>query len=252
MSGHTNGTSADVGDMAVMVDGLNLDGKKKKKQKPSLKEGLRSFDEAAAALSEHGASIINLLKTSEVFSNEDLEAIFLARTRSLQLRKVAQSLKNSAFQAIVKHVISLGDKEFFGVDKLLQHFEKPINNIAENVARGSKSKEVLRKVAEECYHQAASPSGKLDPDEYPGFSKWPDKEEKREDWIKFWLQSLCRCPDGPTLFQPQEDFVIKDTAKRLPKHMPQYLFRALTKQIVIGMTFLRWSTKKLRKCYTAI
>ncbi|KAF7136918.1 hypothetical protein CNMCM5793_006580 [Aspergillus hiratsukae] len=48
------------------------------------------------------------------------------------------------------------------------------------------------------------------------------ERQQREEWIRFWVQALNKCPDGPTLFYPP--------ASRLPQchlaDVPRYLFRA--------------------------
>jgi hypothetical protein len=228
MSDHENQATAEVGDIANMIDALNITGKRRRRQpRKSLKEALHSFDEATVALSEHGANIARFLLCDDgVLNKEDVESICLAQTRALELGRVAQLLNDSAIQAIVKQAISWGDKTPFGVDDLLQHFKKSIANIAHRVMGQSKNEDILWKIAEECYHQAASPSGELNADDYLATSKWIKKEDKKQDWNKFWIISLCNCPGGPTLFQTEEDSIFKDSAQRPLKHMPRYLFRS--------------------------
>jgi hypothetical protein len=48
-----------------------------------------------------------------------------------------------------------------------------------------------------------------------------ERQHKKQEWIRFWVQMLSRCPDGPTLFYPP--------ASLLPHcqfaEIPRYLFR---------------------------
>ncbi|KAG5811715.1 hypothetical protein H9Q74_013479 [Fusarium xylarioides] len=53
--------------------------------------------------------------------------------------------------------------------------------------------------------------------------------DKKEDWIRFWIRSLCNCPGGPTLFQPHQYSVSEESVTKPPKRMPLYLFRTYDK-----------------------
>ncbi|KAH7265543.1 uncharacterized protein BKA55DRAFT_535465 [Fusarium redolens] len=230
MSNHKSKATAEVEDVASKIDSLSITGRKGESQRrKSLNEALRSFNEAAVAFSEQGANIAKLLRADDVFNKEYVESIYLAQTRAIELGRVARLLNDSAIHAVVRQVISLGDKTLFGVAELLQHFKKPIRNIAQRVIGESKSEDILWKIAEECYHQAASPTGELNTEDYLASSKWIEKKDRKQDWIKFWIRPLCKCPGGPTLFQSDEDFVFDDSVEKPPKHMPRYLFRAYDK-----------------------
>ncbi|KAF5591993.1 uncharacterized protein FSUBG_10297 [Fusarium subglutinans] len=222
MNDHANTATAEFGSIASGIDALNITGKKRRQPAKSLKEVMHSYGEAVDALSKHATNIVELLRTDGIFNTEDVESICTVPTRAIELVRVAKLLNDSAIQAIVRQVVSFGDKAYFNVSALLEHFKKPIERIAQGIIREAQNDDILWKTAEECYHQATRPSGDLNLEDYLATINpllW--KEEKKEDWIKFWLQSLCNCPGGPTLFQPEEDIVFDHSAKRPPR----YLFR---------------------------
>ncbi|EXM12485.1 hypothetical protein RAB80_011392 [Fusarium oxysporum f. sp. vasinfectum] len=208
MNDHEKNATAEVGDIANRIGALKITGKKRRQPRKSLKESLRSYDEAADALSEHAANVVKLLRAGGLFNEEYAESICTVQTRAIELGRVARLLNDSATQAVVRQVVSLGDKTFFN-----------------GKIQGAQSGDILWKTAEECYHQATRPSGDLNLEDYLATSEVVEREEKKEDWIKFWIQSLCNCPGGPTIFQP-ENFVFSDSVNKPPKHMPRYLFRA--------------------------
>ncbi|KAF5599919.1 hypothetical protein FPANT_2926 [Fusarium pseudoanthophilum] len=192
----------------------------------SLKEAIHSFDEAAVVLSQRAGNVVALLCADGPFSQDDAKSICTVQARAVELVRVARLLNDAAIQDIVRRVVSLGDKASSNVDALLEHFKKPIERIAQGVILEAHSDDILWKTAEECYHQATRPSGNLNPQNFLATIAPLQKEEEKENWVKFWIQSLCNCPGGPTLFRPEDDFVFGDSAKRLPKHMPRHLFRA--------------------------
>ncbi|KAF5645098.1 hypothetical protein F52700_2298 [Fusarium sp. NRRL 52700] len=226
MNDHTNTATAEFGYIASSIDALNITGKERRKPAKSLKEAMHSYGEAADALTKHAANIVKLLRTDGVFNTEDIESICTVRTRAMELVRVAKLLNDSAIQAIVRQVVSLGDGAFLNLDALLKHFKKPMERIAHEIIREAQNDDILWRTAEECYHQAIRPSGDLNLEGYLATRNPLLKKEKKEEWIKFWLQSLCNCPDGPTLFRPEMDILFDDSAKRPPQHMPTFLFRA--------------------------
>ncbi|QGI66374.1 hypothetical protein CEK27_010345 [Fusarium fujikuroi] len=205
MGDHQNQATANIEDISNRVNGLNISGKKmRRRPRKSLDEALRSFDETAVAFTEQANTVVKLLDTDGELNRADVESLCLVRTRGLQLVRLAQLLSDSAIPALVRQVICLDAEKSFAVDDLLEYFKKQIENITRRVIGISGSEGILRKIAEECYHQATSPTGELNPDDYLATSK-----------------SLCNCPSGPTLFQPMEDSVTKP-----PTQTPRYLFRA--------------------------
>ncbi|CCT70510.1 uncharacterized protein FFUJ_06489 [Fusarium fujikuroi IMI 58289] len=222
MGDHQNQATANIEDISNRVNGLNISGKKmRRRPRKSLDEALRSFDETAVAFTEQANTVVKLLDTDGELNRADVESICLVRTRGLQLVRLAQLLSDSAIPALVRQVICLDAETSFAVHDLLEYFKKQIENITRRVIGISGSEGILRKIAEECYHQATSPTGELNPDDYLATSKWAESKDRRENWIKFWTRSLCNCPGGPTLFQPMEDSVTKP-----PTQTPRYLFRA--------------------------
>ncbi|KAF5661558.1 hypothetical protein FCIRC_11798 [Fusarium circinatum] len=214
-------------DIANGINDLNISGRRFRTQpRKSLNDAVHNFDETAVALSEQAATIAPLLCTENALKRGDAESICLVYNRGLQLARDSRLLIDSATPALVRQVICLDAQKSFAVDDLLEHFKKPIETITQRVIGTSGSEDILRKIAEECYHQAASPTGELNPDDYLATSKLVESKDQGENWNKFWARSLCNCPGGPTLFQPKEDSVCEDSATKPPKHMPRYLFRA--------------------------
>ncbi|SCN81373.1 uncharacterized protein FFB20_15179 [Fusarium fujikuroi] len=198
MGDHQNQATANIEDISNRVNGLNISGKKmRRRPRKSLDEALRSFDETAVAFTEQANTVVKLLDTDGELNRADVESLCLVRTRGLQLVRLAQLLSDSAIPALVRQVICLDAEKSFAVDDLLEYFKKQIENITRRVIGISGSEGILRKIAEECYHQATSPTGELNPDDYLATS------------------------NGPTLFQPMEDSVTKP-----PTQTPRYLFRA--------------------------
>ncbi|KAF4945239.1 hypothetical protein FGADI_12099 [Fusarium gaditjirri] len=226
MSDDKNTPMAEVEKIASKFDTLNITEQRGESQyRKPLEGALLAFDEAAAELLDCGTNIVKLLPFQDGVKKKDFESLYLIQTSAFELGKVGRLLSNAGIRAIVSLVTLLGDKTFFRVEDLLEYFKIPIEKIAQRIMREASSQDILWKVAEECYHQAASTTGELSPVDYLATSKWVDKEAKKEDWIKFWTRSVCKCPGGPTLFQPPDNSAINHSVKRPPKHMPRYLFR---------------------------
>ncbi|CVK91794.1 uncharacterized protein FPRN_09628 [Fusarium proliferatum] len=222
MGDHQNQATANIEDLPNRIEGLNISGRRiRRRSRKSLNGALRSFDETAVNLPDRADTVVKLLRTEEELNRGDAESICLAHTRGLQLAQVARLLIDSAIPALVRQVICSDSQTSFAVNDLLEHFKKPIENITQRVIETSGSEGVLRKIAQECYHQATSPAGELNPDDYLATSKWAESKARREIWIKFWTRSLCDCPGGPTLFQPKEESVTKSSTQ-----LPWHLFRA--------------------------
>ncbi|KAF5618484.1 uncharacterized protein FTJAE_12182 [Fusarium tjaetaba] len=213
---------AQMGYIASMMGTLNITGGRLK----SLKDALHNFDEAAVVLSQRAESVVDLLRADGPFSQDDAEFICTVQARAAELVRVARLLNDAAIQDIVRQVVSLGGKASFNIGALLEHFKKPIERIAQGVIQEAKSDEILWKTAEECYHQAVRPSGDLNLEKHLAIIVLLQSEEKKDNWVKFWIQSLCNCPGSPTLFRPEDACAFGDSAKRPPKHMTRYLFRA--------------------------
>ncbi|RBR10239.1 hypothetical protein FVER53590_01698 [Fusarium verticillioides] len=192
----------------------------------SLKDASRSFDGAAYVLIQRAQNFIDLLRAEGPFSQDDAESICFMQSRAIEIVQVARLVHDAAIQDIVRQVISFGDKASFNVDALLEHFKKPLETIVQEIILEAHSDDILWKIAEECYHQATRPSGNLNPENFLATIAPLQQEQEKENWVKFWIQLLCNCPDGPTLFRPDNDCVFGDLAKRLPKHIPRHLFRA--------------------------
>ncbi|KAF5722460.1 hypothetical protein FMUND_2972 [Fusarium mundagurra] len=223
-------SAAEVEKVASMIDTLNITEEKGESQhRKSLEKAILAFEEAAATLLERGTNVIKLLPAENVFQNKDFASLYLAQTTTFELGRVGRLLNKNAIQGIVDLVVMAGDKTLFGVEDLLERFKSPIEKIVQRIMREGQKETILWKVAEECYHQAVSSAGELNPDDYHATCKGVKCADKKEDWIRFWIRSLCNCPDGPTLFQPQQYSVSEDSVTKPPKRMPRYLFRTYDK-----------------------
>ncbi|KAF4961799.1 hypothetical protein FSARC_10095 [Fusarium sarcochroum] len=89
------------------------------------------------------------------------------RTKANQLASVAHAFNEAVQRSIAAKVISMGGYQGNDIKKLLKHFDTRILAITKKVVGESKDDaDVLWRIAEECYDQAVSSSGKLDPDDY--------------------------------------------------------------------------------------
>ncbi|KAF5534699.1 hypothetical protein FMEXI_11212 [Fusarium mexicanum] len=223
-------SAAEVEKVASMIDILNItEEKEESRHQKSLEEAILAFEEAAANLLERGTNIIKLLPAEDVFQNKDFASLYLAQTTTFELGRVGRLLNKNSIQGIVDLAVMAGDKTLFGVEDLLERFKSPIEKIVQRIMTEAQKENILREVAEKCYHQAVSSAGELNPDDYLATCKGVKRADKREDWIRFWIRSLCNCPGGPTLFQPHQYSVSENSATKPPKCMPLYLFRTYDK-----------------------
>ncbi|KAF4487805.1 hypothetical protein FAGAP_11341 [Fusarium agapanthi] len=230
MGDHKSQAKAKIEDISNGINTLKIRSRRSKRRpRKSLGEALHSFDESAVTLSEQAATVVKLLCADGTLKERDAESICLVQTRGLQLARLAQLLIDSAIPALVRQVICLDAKTTFAVDDLLEYFKKPIENITQGVIGTSGSDDVLWKMAVECYCQAASPSGELNPVHYLASRKPPESEDKEEDWVNFWICSLCKFSSDPTLFEPKRNFIFGESNNKPPERMARYLFRTYDK-----------------------
>ena len=104
------------------------------------------------------------LSTTEVCSLHEGMKKLTEVTRNLQT--TIDVLNEATERSVLIRLRSYGGRSGTVVGKILSHFDKQIKAIIREVLNHTSDHEVLWKVAEECYNQATSPSGKLDADEY--------------------------------------------------------------------------------------
>ncbi|EWG38497.1 hypothetical protein FVEG_01698 [Fusarium verticillioides 7600] len=167
----------------------------------SLRDALRSFDGAAYVLIQRAQNFIDLLRAEGPFSQDDAESICSVQARAIEIVQVARLVHDAAIQDIVRQVVSFGDKASFNVDALLEHFKKPLERVVQEIILEAHSDDILWKIAEECYHQATRPSGNLNPENFLATIAPLQQEQEKENWVKFWIQLLCNCPDASVFRQ---------------------------------------------------
>lgn len=89
------------------------------------------------------------------------------------LKAIIDALNEATERSVIVHLKSLGSQSAPimlerqpPIQELFSHFDKKIRNIIREVLNNTSDQNMLWKVAEECYRQAASPSGILHADDY--------------------------------------------------------------------------------------
>ncbi|KAF1954385.1 hypothetical protein CC80DRAFT_567623 [Byssothecium circinans] len=85
---------------------------------------------------------------------------------SFSLQRTIDALNEATERSVIIRLRSLGSPIPTTVFKILSHFDKQIKDIIREVLNNTSDRDVLWKVAEECYKQAISRSGSLDADNY--------------------------------------------------------------------------------------
>ncbi|KAK8022611.1 hypothetical protein PG993_013378 [Apiospora rasikravindrae] len=152
------------------------------------------------------------------------------------IQTTIDELNDVTERAIYAQLISRGretkDSTSEAIEKLLSWFGGEIKAIIlETLNNVGHPNSVLWKVAEECYKEAASPSGSLNADAYMTrlgrtspltVDHLGDKVLRQvysRCWGDFWVRAIKRSPGGPTLFYPSAPMEANDT------DVPAYLFR---------------------------
>lgn len=190
--------------------------------------------------------------------SSDIAQLSSLRRRASALARVTKTFSDATERYIIAYITSLAGPNVL-VRDILSHFDDKLRSIIQDVLNStSDDSNVLREILEMCHNQALDTSGSLHSDNYfilqaEARSGWPfdpeyydhinrldvddsyteafrvrceresEKErQQKEGWIRFWVQGLSKCPNGPTLFYP--------AASRLPQchlsDVPRYLFRA--------------------------
>jgi hypothetical protein len=82
------------------------------------------------------------------------------------LQSTIDALNEATECSVIERLRSLGGQSTTPTFKILSHFDKQIKDIVREVVNNTSDRDVLWKVAEECYNQANSPSGTLHADDY--------------------------------------------------------------------------------------
>lgn len=173
-----------------------------------------------------------------------IEAIYCLHSSGKELSNAARSLASSidalndaAERWVIRSIKSLGRQSVARdsekrtlITKIFSHFGRKIRNTINELLDTTSDRNLLWKVAEECYNEAASDFGALhasnyfeSPEEGKREHKSQDRMEKEKTWANYWLTILNNAPNGPTLFYPPTSF---NSHSLKFEDVPQYLFRA--------------------------
>lgn len=106
------------------------------------------------------------------------------------LRDIVAALNDAVERSIIAHLRSYESRSTSIIHKLISHFHGEIRGIVGEVLRHANSEDWVWQIAERCYHQATSPSGKLDADDYfipleEACLEWPyDPNFKSEEYYE--------------------------------------------------------------------
>lgn len=158
-----------------------------------------------------------------------------------KLQSHVSVLNDATEESIITYLKSLGehspapssrtrssdDQSGSTLSKMLSHFDKQIKEIVRVVLNDTGNRDLLLKVAEECYNQVTCSSGKLDANNYFHRQRSEQRSEaqKKEthSWRAFWVRVLNNVPGGPTLFYAPAGFPVH--SRDVDTDVPQYLFR---------------------------
>ncbi|KAM0425396.1 hypothetical protein ACHAPT_009453 [Fusarium lateritium] len=169
--------------------------------------------------------------------------LYSARRTAIEISRLAEQAVQAMEEAIVGHIIRLGDRDGGQIPDILSHFDNDIRDITrELLDQSTDDTSVIWKIAESCYKEAVCTSGRLHSDQYwdlveeacleppsgsDEYQDWRDKlkaerrEWEKERWVGFWVEVLQKT-GGATLFYPPRGHKTFD----LDTSQPRYLFRA--------------------------
>ena len=136
---------------------------------------------------------------------------------TINLTTTIETLNEATESSVVIHLKSLGSQRAAilferptPIQELFSHFDKKIRNIIREVLSNTSDQNMLWKVAEECYRQAASPSGILHADDYfipleEACLQWPyDPDFESEEYYEH-ENRLDVDEDYATIFQERTE-----------------------------------------------
>jgi hypothetical protein len=151
-------------------------------QPASLQAAIQTLIRVTKDVTAKAQSIESLASDAKFSGNLRIPEILSLREGSKTLAQLnsnlqttIETLNEATENAIIANLTSLGgnkDAETVSlseeslVEELLSHFNEQIRGIVRRVLDSANEKDLLLKVAEECYKQASSPSGVLQADDY--------------------------------------------------------------------------------------
>ncbi|KAH6870636.1 hypothetical protein BKA58DRAFT_469629 [Alternaria rosae] len=192
----------------------------------AIQDATHALTEASGTISLQEQNIRPLSDQTSPSETLSIEAIYWLHSSGKELSNAAKSLASSI--DALNHAAERLKRTL--ITKLFSHFGRKIRNTIHELLDTTSDRNLLWKVAEECYDEAASDFGALrasdyfeSPEEGKREPQSQDRMQKEQTWIDYWLTILNNAPNGPTLFYPPTSF---NNHSLKFEDVPQYLFRA--------------------------
>ena len=123
---------------------------------------------------------------------------------TFNLQSTIDALNEATERSVMMHLRSYESQSTSTVHKILSYLDEQITDIVREVLSHANSEEVMWKIAEVCYKQATSPSGRLDADDYflsleEACLEWPyDPDCESEEYVGY-------CSLAPVLLRKEDD-----------------------------------------------
>jgi hypothetical protein len=150
---------------------------------------------------------------------------------TFNLQTTIDALNEATERSVIIRLRSLGSQSATIVYKILSHFDKQIKDFVRQVLNNTSDREVLWKVAEECYNQVTSPSGNLNADDYfvpleEACLEWPyDPDFESEEYYEH-ENRLDVDEDYAAAFQEQTEHR-SEARRRDRQSWPEFWIRVL-------------------------
>ncbi|KAF2277014.1 uncharacterized protein EI97DRAFT_305994 [Westerdykella ornata] len=138
----------------------------------SLQDAVRTLIQSTNTITSQSQSIRSLTDDAKSSGNLSITEVCLLSEGIKKLTDIASHLRatvdelhEATERSVIRRLRSLGNP-CETVSRILKHFDRQIRNIVRNVLNHTSDRDVLWKVAEECYKQATNRSGILDADDY--------------------------------------------------------------------------------------
>ena len=139
----------------------------------SLHDAIRMLIQSTNTITSKAQSVKSLVDDANSSGNLPMtevcslrEGIKKLTNITFNLQSTIDALNEATERSIIIRLRSLGSQSATISFKILSHFDKQIRDIVREVLNNTSDRDVLWKVAEECYNQVTSPSGDLYADDY--------------------------------------------------------------------------------------
>lgn len=169
-------------DIEGLVRNLNIDAPQDRGQEPlpstcshlvSLQDAIHMLIQSTNTVTSQAQSVKSLADDATSSGNLPIAEVCSLREGIKQLTNITfnlqstvDALNEATERSVIIRLRSLGGRSASTVFEILSHFDEQIKGIVREVLDNTRNREVLWKVAEECYKQVISPSGNLHADDY--------------------------------------------------------------------------------------